>query len=222
MQKYLAEFFGTFVLVFIGTGTVVFAGLSNALTVGLAFGIAVVAGAYSFGAISGGHFNPAVSLAMLINGRLSLPDFVGYVVSQFIGALAGTAVVKLFANGANVKNLNGLGANGFTFGAGTAFAIETILTFIFVLVIILVTSEKYSAGSATGLVIGLTLALLIVVGLSTTGGSLNPARSFAPAIFDGGKALSQYWVFLVAPLFGGALAALVGRFGFETESYDKY
>ncbi|QBO37223.1 aquaporin [Periweissella cryptocerci] len=222
MQKYLAELFGTFVLVFVGTGAVVFAGLGNALTIGLAFGIAVVAGAYSFGAISGGHFNPAVSLAMLINGRLSLPDFIGYVVSQFIGALAGTAVVKLLATGANVKNLNGLGANGFTFGAGTAFAIETVLTFIFVLVIILVTSEKYSAGSATGIVIGLTLALLIVVGLSTTGGSLNPARSFAPAIFDGGKALSQYWVFLLAPLVGGALAALVGRFGFETESYDKY
>ncbi len=161
--------------------------------------------AYSVGAISGGHFNPAVSLAMLLNKRLSLKDFVGYVISQFIGAIVASAIVFDLVHelGLSTKNL---GQTDFpNISVGGAFITETLVTFLFILVILLVTSNKWGNANFAGLVIGITLALMIIVALNLTGGSLNPARSFGPALFAGGSAMSHYWLYLVAPLVGAVL-----------------
>ncbi|GAB5059020.1 aquaporin [Pediococcus ethanolidurans] len=168
--------------------------------------------AYSVGAISGGHFNPAVSLAMLLNKRLSLKDFVGYVISQFIGAIVASAIVFDLVHelGLSTKNL---GQTDFpNISVGGAFITETLVTFLFILVILLVTSNKWGNANFAGLVIGITLALMIIVALNLTGGSLNPARSFGPALFAGGSAMSHYWLYLVAPLVGAVLAAGVGNY----------
>ncbi|WPC18353.1 aquaporin [Pediococcus inopinatus] len=211
MRKYVAEIIGTFVLVFVGTGTVVIA-KGSTLTIGLAFGLAVTIMAYSVGAISGGHFNPAVSLGMLLNKRISGKDFIGYVISQFIGAILASAMVFDLVHELGLST-KGLGQTDFpNISVGGAFITETLVTFLFVLVILLVTSKKWGNPNFAGLVIGLTLGLMIIVALNLTGGSLNPARSFGPALFAGGSAMAHYWLYLTAPLVGAVLAAGVSQF----------
>ena len=209
-KKYIAEFIGTFVLVFFACGTAAVLGCSKtdpnaayALTA-VAFGMVIVAMAYSIGQISGCHINPAVSLAMLISGRMSASECIGYVVSQGLGAIAGAGCLSAVLGGSS----SGLGVNGLYNGSvGASLIIEIILTFVFVLVILAVTSkEEYSR--MAGLVIGITLVLVHILGIYFTGTSVNPARSFGPALFVGGEALSSVWVFIVGPLAGGALAAL--------------
>lgn len=206
MKKYVSEIIGTFVLVFVGTAAV-----TIVLGIGLAFGLAVTIMAYSVGAISGEHFNPAVTLGMWINKRISGADAIYYVISQFIGAVLASGMVKYFlsAMGASTSNL---GQTDFAkISAFPALVTETLVTFLFVLVILLVTSKKYGNANFAGLIIGLTLAFMIIASLNLTGGSLNPARSFGPAILVGGSALSHYWVYVVAPLLGAAIAAFVAK-----------
>jgi len=222
ISKYIAEIIGTFILVLFGCGAAVagggMAGI-GILGIAMAFGLALIAAAYTIGKVSGCHINPAVSFAMWINGRMSFLDFVGYVVSQVIGALLGSLALFTILKMGNLNiATTGMGQNGFSiFGWGGAFLIETILTFVFVLVIMQVTSKKSNVGAYAGLFIGLTLVLVHILGIPLTGTSVNPARSLAPAIFMGGEALSQVWVFIAAPLVGGAIAALVGRFLLKTE-----
>ncbi len=216
IKKYLAEVVGTFVLVTFGCGTAVAVGCDSTFGSGyiltaLAFGLVIVAMAYSIGNISGCHINPAVSLAMLIRKQLSLVDFCGYVISQLIGATLGCVVLGI------VFGFDcGFGANqiqdGWTNGSiGAALLVEVVLTFVFVLAIIGVTS-KVENTAVSGVVIGLTSTLVHILCIALTGTSVNPARSLMPAIFAGGDALSQVWIFIVAPLVGGALAALLYTF----------
>ncbi|MCD8381249.1 MAG: aquaporin [Lachnospiraceae bacterium] len=216
IKKYIAEAIGTCVLVTFGCGTAVAVGCDSAsgsgyLLTALAFGLVIVAMAYSIGNISGCHINPAVSIAMLIRKQLTPTDFVGYVVSQVIGSAVGCVILGI------VFGFDcGFGANqiqsGWTNGTvGGALIVEIVLTFVFVLAIIGVTS-KVENTAVTGLVIGLTLTLVHILGIALTGTSVNPARSLMPAIFAGGTALSQVWIFIVGPLVGGALAAVVYTF----------
>lgn len=207
-KKYLAEFIGTLVLVFIGCGTAAAVGCSadgsGYLVTALAFGLAIVAMAYSIGNISGCHVNPAVSIAMLVSRKMSVKDFIGYVVAQCAGAFVGAALLLPL-----VGRESGLGANALYNGSvGLSILIEIILTCIFVVAILGVTS-KGSNSPVAGLVIGLSLTLVHILGISFTGTSVNPARSLGPAILAGGEALSSVWVFIVAPLVGGLLAALI-------------
>lgn len=210
MQKYLAEFFGTFMLVFLGTGAVTVAA-GNTLTIGLAFGLAITVSAYAFGGISGGHFNPAVTTAMLMNRWINGRDALGYVIAQVLGATVASAFMKLFVSGLGLAT-NQLGQTDFPkISTGLAFLVEVLVTFLFLLVILNVTSDRHGNGDFAGLTIGVTLAFLIIVALNLTGGSLNPARSFGPAIFAGGSALSHLWLYILAPEVGAILAALVAR-----------
>ena len=212
IKKYIAEFIGTFVLVLFACGTAVAVGCDAAsgsgyLLTALAFGLVIVAMAYSIGNISGYHINPAVSIAMLVSGKLSLKDFIGYIVAQTAGAIAGAAVL-LPIFGAEC----GFGANALYQGnIGLSILIEVILTFVFVIAILGVTS-KTENGAVAGLVIGLTLTLVHILGIALTGTSVNPARSIGSAVFAGGEALKNVWVFIVAPLAGGVLAAIVYKF----------
>ena len=212
IKKYVAEFIGTFVLVLFACGTAAVVGCNAAAGTGylltaLAFGLVIVAMAYSIGNISGCHINPAVSIAMLVSGKITLKDFAGYIVAQFAGAIAGAAVLM-----AIVGVDSGLGANGLYNGnAGLSFVIEVILTFVFVIAILGVTSKQEN-GAVAGIVIGLTLVLVHILGISFTGTSVNPARSFGPALFVGGEALKNIWVFILAPLVGGVLAAITYKF----------
>ena len=213
MKKYIAEFVGTCVLVLVACGVAVVTG-ANVVATSLAFGLVIVAMAYSIGNVSGCHINPAVSLAMLITGRLSIRDFIGYVVAQILGALAGAALL-----GVVLGSFKTLGANGFGEAMGAsnlwiALLVEVILTFIFVTAILGVTSKKEYSNNA-GIVIGLTLTLVHLIGIYFTGTSVNPARSLAPALLQGGEALSQVWVFIAAPLVGALLASLFYKFVLE-------
>ena len=204
VKKYLAEFIGTFVLVFVACGVAGQTGGSLAVT-SAAFGLVIVAMAYSIGNISGCHINPAVSIAMLCAKKMSLKDFIGYVVAQFLGAIAGAGVLQ-----AVVKDTSKLGTNALYNGDAIAsFIIEAVLTCIFVLAILGVTSRKEN-GSIAGLVIGGALTLVHLLGINFTGTSVNPARSFGPALIAGN--LSGIWVFLLAPLVGGILAAVLYTF----------
>ena len=210
MKKYLAEFIGTFVLVLFACGVAAVTGCAfpeaGYVATALAFGLCIVAMAYSIGNISGCHINPAVSLGCLLAGRMSVKDFIGYVAAQFLGAIAGAAVLM-----ALIGTEKGLGCNGLYNGSiGLSFLVEVILTFVFVLVILGVTSKSGNGGMA-GIVIGLTLVVVHLFGIPFTGTSVNPARSFGPALLLGGDALSCVWVFILAPLVGGALAALVWK-----------
>ena len=212
MRKYVAEFIGTFVLVFFACGTAAVVGCSSEMGTGylltaLAFGLVIVAMAYSIGNISGCHINPAVSIAMLVSKKMSVQDFVGYVVAQFAGAIVGAAVLMAF-----VGKDSGLGANAlYQDDILLSMLIEIILTFVFVITILGVTSKE-SNGAVAGIVIGLSLTLVHILGISFTGTSVNPARSFGSALFVGGDALANVWVFIAAPLVGGVLAALVYGF----------
>lgn len=210
VKKYIAEFIGTLVLVLFACGVAAVTGCSGAnpdtayLMTALAFGLVIVAMAYSIGNISGCHINPAVSIAMLVSGKMKIKDFIGYVIAQFAGAIAGAAIL-----GAILGSNESLGQNGLYNGDIIAsLIVEVILTFVFVLAILGVTS-RIKNSSVAGIVIGLTLTLVHVFGIYFTGTSVNPARSFGPALFVGGEALSNVWVFIVAPLVGGVLAALV-------------
>lgn len=218
MKKYIAELFGTFVLVFVGCGTVVFsAPYLDYVGIALAFGLAVTAMAYCVGPISGAHVNPAVTLGVWTAGRMSLKDAIGYIIFQFIGAALGAAVLYYMLsgkiNGYNVA-LGGLGQNGWgeNYGGGynivTAAIFELIATFIFVKVILKVTEGDLKIA---GVVIGLTLAVLHILGLAITGVSVNPARSFGPALIVRGQAMDQLWLFLVVPSIAGILAGICSR-----------
>jgi len=213
MKKYLSEFIGTFILVFMGCGSAMFLGCDVAgghLAVALAFGLAIVATAYVIGDVSGCHINPAVSLAMLINKKLSAGEFAGYVVAQIGGSIVGAALLKMLT-GFGIMDLTGaLGSNGVANagGIGGALIVEVILTFIFILTILGVTSSTTN-GSVAGIVIGLTLTFVHIIGIPLTGTSVNPARSIGPALLAGGDALSSVWVFILAPLAGAVLAAVV-------------
>lgn len=225
MKKYLAEMIGTCVLVTMGCGTAMLVGCDAAsgsgyLLTALAFGLSIVAMAYCVGNISGCHVNPAVSLAVWMNGGIDLVDFAGYAVSQVIGALVGGILLKvIFALGGVTDLTGGLGTNGLAGVNGNAIAgllVEIILTFIFVLCILGVTSSRTKHGSFGGLVIGLTLTFVHILGIGLTGTSVNPARSFGPAIVaavTGNPApLGSLWVFIIGPFAGAALAAVTYRF----------
>lgn len=210
MKKYFAEFLGTFMLVFLGTGTVVIAG-GDTLAIGLGFGLAITIMAYAVGGVSGGQFNPAVTLAMMINKRTSVKDGIIYWVSQFLGAIAASGFLSIFIKALDLPS-DGFGQTDFPdISAGTAFLFEAVITFLFIFVILMVTSKKYGNSTMAPVAIGLVLSFLIIVALNLTGGSLNPARSFGPAIFAGGSALSHYWVYLCAPLVGAVVAAICGK-----------
>lgn len=212
LKAYVAEFIGTLVLVVFGCGTAATIGTSSEAGTGylltaLAFGLVIVAMAYSVGNVSGGHANPAVSLAMTVAGRMDIVDFAGYVVAQFLGATVGAGILV-----AIVGTDSGLAANSLYNGSFLAsFLIELILTFVFVLTVLGVTSRS-EFSSVAGLVIGLSLTLVHIFGIAYTGTSVNPARSFGPALFAGGDALKALPCFLIAPLLGGALAGVCWLF----------
>ena len=215
MRKYIAEFIGTLTLVLFGTGIAVLSG-GNLVATSLAFGLSIVAMAYVIGNISGCYVNPAVSLAMFISKKMDAKEFGLYVVAQVLGALAGTGLLYLILNNSSVGVAN-LGANGYGILSATdislfvAIIVEVILTFVFVYTILGVTSDE-SKSNVAGIVIGLTLTFVHLLGIRLTGTSVNPARSLAPAIFLGGEALKQVWVFIVAPFVGAALSAVVFKY----------
>lgn len=220
-KKMTAEALGTFILVFFGCGAAVFMGAQiGMMGIALAFGLAIVAAAYGLGAISGAHLNPAVSLGMVAAGRMSVADFLAYAAAQIVGATVAAAVILVIAQGGAGYTLaeNGLGQNGFgpgylgEYSLAAALIFEAVATFLFVTVILGATGAGAPAGFA-GLAIGLTLAAIHLVGINITGVSVNPARSFGPALLAGGTALSQLWVFIAAPLAGGALAGLLYKMG---------
>jgi len=215
MKKYVAECIGTFVLTFLGCGTAMFLGCNTPAGVvgtAIAFGLSVVAMAYTIGGISGCHINPAITLGVALSGRMSWKDACGYWVGQVIGGIIAGAVLLLLTKVVAAPDLTGgLGSNGVVNagGVGGAFLVEIIATFLFVLVVLGTTDSKVGAGNLAGLAIGLTLILVHLVCINLTGTSVNPARSIGPAIFAGGEALKNVWVFIVAPLIGGALSAVV-------------
>ena len=222
MRKLLAECIGTATLVILGCGTAMLVGCDAAsgsgyLLTALAFGLTIVAMAYSIGNISGCHINPAVSLGVLLSGGMKLGEFIGYVISQIVGALAGAGILALIFNLGGVEDkTGGFGSNGLAGVGGNAVAglvVEIVLTFIFVIAILGVTSKKAGHGSFGGLVIGLTLVVVHILGIGLTGTSVNPARSIGPALvamFTGNaEPIGAIWVFIVGPLVGAALAALV-------------
>ena len=215
LKKYIAEFIGTAILVLFGCGTAVFT-RGEIVPTALAFGLSIIAAAYAIGDISGCHVNPAVSLAMFLNKKLSAKDFGGYVIAQILGALCGSLLLLsiLALTGAN-KAIVGLGANGYISntagGIWASLIVEVILTFVFIYTILGVTSDKNKTHIA-GIVIGLTLAFVHILGINLTGTSVNPARSLAPALLMGGEALSQVWAFILAPLVGAVLAAYTFKY----------
>lgn len=202
INKAIAECIGTFVLVLFGTGTAVIGGGVEGigiLGIAMAFGLSIVAMAYSIGTISGCHVNPALSIAMFINKRMTAEELAYYIVAQILGALLGTVTLVTILKSSGMT-LSNLGQNSFSnLGASGSFLVEFVLTFVFILVIITVTGKK-GIPNLAGIVIGLTLVLVHLFGISLTGTSVNPARSFAPALFAGGEAISQLWVFIIAPI----------------------
>lgn len=224
-KKYIAEFIGTLTLVTLGCGTAMLVGCNAAagsgyLLTALAFGLVIVGMAYCVGNISGCHINPAVSLGVLMSKGMSVKDFIGYVIAQCLGALAGAGLLAaIFGLGGVADMTGGFGSNGLAGVGGSAVAgllVEIVLTFFFVLTILGVTSKKAGHGSFGGLIIGLTLVLVHILGIGLTGTSVNPARSFGPALvalFTGNAApISVLWVFIVGPFVGAALAAIVYNF----------
>jgi len=220
MKKYLAEMIGTMVLVLMGCGSAIFAGNAAAevsagvgtLGVALAFGLSVVAMAYAIGGISGCHINPAITLGVFMSGRMKGKDAGMYMLFQVIGAIIGSLILYLLVSTGNHNGPTTTGSNSFADGQMLqAFIAEAVFTFVFVLVVLGATDEKKGAGSLAGLAIGLTLVLVHIVCIPITGTSVNPARSIGPALFDGGVALSQLWLFIVAPFVGAALSAIVWK-----------
>lgn len=225
IKKYVAEFIGTMVLVILGCGTAMLVGCDaenggGYILTALAFGLVIVGMAYCVGNISGCHINPAVSLGVLISGGMKVVDFVGYVISQCLGALAGAGILAaIFSLGDVEDKTGGFGSNGLAGVNDSAVAgllVEIVLTFIFVMTILGVTSKKSNHGSFAGIVIGLTLTLVHILGIGLTGTSVNPARSIGPAIaaaINGNSSpIASLWVFIVGPLVGAVIAALVYKF----------
>ncbi len=219
MKKYLSEMIGTMVLVLLGCGAAVFSGDAAAavglgvgtLGVAFAFGLAVVAMAYTIGKISGCHINPAITLGMLIAGKINGKDAAMYMIFQVLGAFIGSTILYLLVSTGSHNGPTATGSNSFTDGAiWQAFIAEAVFTFIFVLVVLGSTSQGANNKFA-GLAIGLTLVLIHIVCIPITGTSVNPARSIGPAIYEGGQALSQLWLFIVAPFLGAALSAFVWK-----------
>jgi len=219
VKKYIAELIGTFVLVFVGCGSAVIAGeYIGFVGISFAFGLSVLAMVYAIGGISGCHINPAVSISMLVTGKMKAKDTVIYIIAQCLGAIIGAGVLYWVALGNPEYSLatNGLGQNGYDtaspagFSMTSAFIAELVLTLIFLLVIHGSTSEKAPKGFA-GISIGLSLVLIHLAGIPISGTSVNPARSLGPAIIVGGTALNQLWLFWVAPIIGALLAAVVWR-----------
>ena len=231
MKKYFAEMVGTFVLTFLGCGTAMFLGCATPAGVvgtAIAFGLSVVAMAYTIGGISGCHINPAITLGVALSGRMSWKDALGYWCGQLIGGIIAGACLLLLVNVVTpsacgiAEGMTGLGCNGVANAGGPwgAFLVEVIATFLFVLVVLGTTDEKVGAGNFAGLAIGMSLILIHLVCINLTGTSVNPARSIGPAIFAGGQALCDLWVFICAPLVGAALSALVWK-GFSCNCYCK-
>jgi len=227
MQKYIAEFVGTFTLVLFGCGTAVvaFQNVGN-LGIAFAFGFALVAMAYGIGPVSGCHINPAVSLGVFAAGRMSKHDLVGYVVGQLLGGVTGAAVLLMIANGLlagySVAQ-GGLGQNGWGSGYAAGYSLLSAMVFEFVATLIFVTVILGSthAGAPTamaGLAIGITLVAIHIFGINITGVSVNPARSLGPALLVGGTALAQVWMFLVVPSAAGFVAGVIYRTGILTPS----
>ena len=235
VRKLIAEFVGTFLLVFLAVGAAVF-GIAamigkdqqgpgaGIVGVAMAFGLVLLGIAYAFGPISGAHVNPAVTLAMLVGRRMPAKEAVGYWIVQLIGAIAAGALLKLFVSSFGVTDYTGgLGTNSYDNGAinmGGAFVLEVVLTAAFVLVILLVT-ERIAAPGFAGIAIGLTLTLVHLVGIPLTGTSVNPARSLGPALFEGGTALSQVWLFIVAPLVGALIAVVLWKITRKDEAMPE-
>lgn len=218
-KKYVAEFFGTLVLVLIGCGSAVIAGTEiSFMGISFAFGLAVLTMVYTIGNISGCHINPAITIAMLTAGKINGKETVGYIISQCLGAIAGAGILLMIAKGIPGYSLetNGLGQNGFgefspmKYSMEAGFIAEVVLTFIFLLVIFGSTSDDAPKGFA-GIAIGLSLVMIHLVSIPITGTSVNPARSLGPALFVGANAIGQLWMFWVAPIIGGVLAALVWK-----------
>ena len=214
LKKFAAELVGTMVLVLFGCGAAVLGGFDHVgqLGIALAFGFAIIAMAYSIGPVSGCHVNPAVSFAAFIAGRMSAKDMILYWIAQFIGALIGAAILASIAK----TGFAHLGQNGYDAGSPGGYGLvagaifEIVMTAIFVIVILGVTGEK-AHGPFAGVAIGITLAVIHIVGIQVTGVSVNPARSFGPAVLAGGQALAQLWLFIVAPLVGAAIGAMLFR-----------
>ena len=218
MKKYLAEMVGTFVLTFLGCGAAVAlgCGTDTASVVGtaIAFGLAVVAMAYTIGGISGCHINPAITLGCFLSGRMNAKDCGMYMVFQVIGAILAAACLAGIVSSASVDPIitTSTGANACSYGVTNGLLVEIVLTMIFVLVVLGATAKTNGAtNNFAGLAIGLSLILIHLVGIHFTGTSVNPARSIGPALFQGGEALSQLWVFIVGPFVGGALAACIWK-----------
>jgi aquaporin Z len=220
-KKWAAEFIGTFWLVFGGCGSAVLAAAFPNLGIGftgvsLAFGLTVLTGAYAFGGISGGHFNPAVSVGLVVAGRFNASELVGYVVVQVFGAIAGAGVLYLIASGKASVDLGGFATNGYGvhslggYNMTSALLIEVVLTAVFLIVILGTTSKRNPAGFG-GIAIGLCLTLIHLIAIPVTGTSVNPARSTGPAIFGPSYALDQLWLFWVAPIVGAVIGALIYR-----------
>ena len=211
MKKYVSEFVGTLVLVFVGCGTAVVS-KGNLVATSLAFGLSVMAMAYSVGSVSGGHFNPAITLGMLMDKRIKGIEALKYMLAQVLGALCGSIILYAILSGSALADA-GLGANGYgeasAIGIGlfAALVVEIFLTCIFVYTAMCVGKDKDFKGA--GLIIGLTLTLVHLIGIGLTGTSVNPARSLAPAILLMGTAIKQVWVFIVGPFIGACLAGLL-------------
>lgn len=221
MKRYIAELVGTMVLVLLGCGSAVFAGGvadtvgagTGTIGVALAFGLSVVAMAYCIGGISGCHINPAITLGVWMSGRMESKDALMYMLFQVIGAIVGAGILAALVSTGGHAGPTMTGANSFDVGeTAQAFLAEAVFTFIFVLVVLGATDQKRGAGNMAGLAIGLTLALIHIVCIPITGTSVNPARSIGPALMEGGQALSQLWLFIVAPLVGAAFSSLVWKY----------
>lgn len=217
MKKYLAEMVGTMVLVLMGCGSAIFNGgcgtPAQVLMVAVAFGLSVVAMAYTIGGISGCHINPAITLGCMLSGRMKTSEGLMYMVFQVVGALIGSTILWLLTSNIDMAYATTTGANACAAGVSLTggFLAELVFTFVFVLVVLGATDSKVGAGNFAGLAIGLSLVLVHIACIPITGTSVNPARSIAPALFEGGAALSQLWIFIVAPLVGAALSAGVWK-----------
>ena len=215
MKKHLAEMFGTMVLVLMGCGSAIFFGCgepAEILAVAIAFGLSVVGMAYAIGGISGCHINPAITFGVWLSQKISGKDALGYVAFQIIGAIIGSAILFVLTSTGAYADSTATGANSFdNTEMIQAFLAEVVFTFVFVLVVLGATDSNKGAGNLAGLAIGLTLILVHIVCIPITGTSVNPARSIGPALFAGGQALSQLWLFIVAPLAGAALSAGVWK-----------
>ena len=217
MKKYLAEMVGTMVLVLMGCGSAIFNGgcgtTAQVLTVAMAFGLSVVAMAYTIGGTSGCHINPAITLGCMLSGRMQAKEGIMYMVFQVIGAIIGSAILWILTSQIDLAYATTTGANACSAGVSPLGGLlaEIFFTFVFVLVVLGTTDAEKGAGNFAGLAIGLSLILVHIVCIPITGTSVNPARSIGPALFEGGTALSQLWIFIVGPFVGACLSALVWK-----------